>query len=234
VFERFTDPARNAVVVAQEIARGLDHDYIGTEHVVAALPGDEQSPASAVLTSYGLTREVLVEEIVVVVGRGPGTPAGHVPFTPDAKKLLELSLREALQLGDEHIGTEHVLLGLTRLPHCTGAELLTRRGIDLDTVRRDLLAITSSEPAPRRQRRGWRARLREPLVGRPLGPSLDRCSFCGRQQPAVEVLLSGEGDARICDRCVAAAAKLVDDVRAGGDEPPEEPPAAGPRLAEPG
>jgi ATP-dependent Clp protease ATP-binding subunit ClpC len=135
VFERFTDRARRVVVLAQEEARLLDHSHIGTEHVLLGLLHEREGVAARVLVSLGLdlgrTRD-LVEELV---GRGTSTPGGHIPFTPRSKKALELSLREALTLGHNYIGTEHLLLGLIREGDGVGCQALRAFGLELPVVR---------------------------------------------------------------------------------------------------
>src|ERR1700761_9039152 len=114
MFERFTNRARHVVVLAQEEARLLDHNYIGTEHILLGLLGEPESIAGTDLTAYGITRDGDREEVTTLIGKGKKAPSGHIPFTPRAKKTLELSLREALGLGHNYIGTEHILLGLIR------------------------------------------------------------------------------------------------------------------------
>ena len=199
VFERFTDRARQVVVLAQEESRRLGHSYIGTEHLLLALGTQSDSVAGEVLADFGITRDALRVDVEARVGRGTGVPPGHIPFTPESKKVLELALREALQLGHNYIGTEHLLLGLVRVRDCLGTQLLVARGVDLDGLRAAVLGRIESAATEPPRRRAKTA------------PTLDRCSFCGRPQPAVAVLLSGLGDARICDRCVAAAARLVEE-----------------------
>jgi ATP-dependent Clp protease ATP-binding subunit ClpC len=135
MFERFTERARRAVVLSQEEARRLNHNYIGTEHILLGLIQEEEGVAAQVLTSIGVSRDevrTLVEEII---GRGTQTLSEHVPFTPRAKTVLELSLREALQLGHNYIGTEHLLLGLLREGEGVAAQVLTRLGAELGQVR---------------------------------------------------------------------------------------------------
>ena len=112
MFERFTDESRRAVVLAQEEARRLNHNYIGTEHLLAGLRREERGAAARALESAGITLDAVRAEIEALVGRGQQAPSGHIPFTPRAKKCLELSLREALKLGHHHIGTGHLLLAL--------------------------------------------------------------------------------------------------------------------------
>jgi len=135
VFERFTESARAVVVLAQEEARRLDHESIGTEHVLLALLHDAESIAGEVLTGFGLGLAALREDVEAAVGRGAGTGGSQIPFAPQSKKLLELGLREALQLGHAYIGTEHLLLALVRDETTLGAQLLLRRGIDAGAVR---------------------------------------------------------------------------------------------------
>jgi hypothetical protein len=140
MFERFTDQARRVIVVAQEAARDLGHDYIGTEHILIGLARSGDSVAGEVLASFGITADSVAEEVEREVGRGKHEESGHIPFTPEAKKTLELSLREALQLGHSYIGTEHVLLGLVREGGSAGARVLRQRGADVETVRGRVMA----------------------------------------------------------------------------------------------
>jgi ATP-dependent Clp protease ATP-binding subunit ClpC len=114
MFERFTDRARRVVVLAQEEARLLDHNYIGTEHLLLGLAHEGQGVAAKTLESLGIRLETLRSQVEEIIGQGQRGPTGHLPFTPRAKKVLELSLREAKQLGHNYIGTEHILLGLIR------------------------------------------------------------------------------------------------------------------------
>ena len=142
MFERFTDRARRVVVLAQEEARTLNHDYIGTEHLLLGLIHEGNGVAAKVLESMGISDEAVSQQIDEIVGRGK-KPArsGHIPFTPRAKKSLELSLREALQLGHNYIGTEHILLGLIREGEGPGAQVLTGLNADLDTVRERVVEL---------------------------------------------------------------------------------------------
>jgi ATP-dependent Clp protease ATP-binding subunit ClpA len=140
MFERFTDKARQSVVVAQEEARLLNHDYIGTEHLLLGLLSQPESIAAGVLTRLGISLDGTRADVEAFIGRGAGPPAGHIPFTPRAKKVLELSLREALQLGHNYIGTEHILLGIVREGEGVAAQVLTQRGAALDRVRALVLA----------------------------------------------------------------------------------------------
>lgn len=152
MFERFTGDARQVVVRAQEAARGLQHNYIGTEHVLLGLFDAPTSVAARVLHRVGLTKESVRNDVIEIVG--PGTEAkreGHIPFTPRAKKVLELALREALSLSHNHIGPEHVLLGLVREGEGVAAQILVRHVDDLDRVRRLVLAEIS-DPTTRTQK----------------------------------------------------------------------------------
>jgi hypothetical protein len=135
LFRRFTARARASVVAAQDAARHLGHNYIGTEHVLLGLFAEPESIAVKVLTSLGVTGEAVQEAIVGTIGRGQATVKGHIPFTPRAKKVLELSLREALALGHNYIGTEHILLGLLREEKGVAAKILAGHGVGYEGVR---------------------------------------------------------------------------------------------------
>jgi ATP-dependent Clp protease ATP-binding subunit ClpA len=135
MFERFTDRARRVVVVAQEEARLLGHNYIGTEHILLGLMHEQEGVAAKVLEQLGISIDAVRTRVQSIIGEGGGAPSGHIPFTPLAKKVLELSLREALQLGHNYIGTEHILLGLIREGEGVGALVLVNLGADLPVVR---------------------------------------------------------------------------------------------------
>ncbi|HSH61766.1 MAG TPA: Clp protease N-terminal domain-containing protein, partial [Acidimicrobiales bacterium] len=139
MFERFTDGARRVVVLAQEEARLLAHDYIGTEHILLGLSHDQEGMAAKTLQQLGISLEAVRGEVESIIGAGGGSPRDHIPFTPRAKKVLELSLREALQLGHNYIGTEHILLGLIREGQGVGAEVLVKLGVELSRVGATLL-----------------------------------------------------------------------------------------------
>jgi ATP-dependent Clp protease ATP-binding subunit ClpC len=141
VFERFTDRARRAVVLAQEEARMLNHDYIGTEHLLLGLMHEGQGVAAMALDELGISLQSVRETVEQMIGQGPRAPAAHIPFTPRAKKVLELSLREAQQLGHHSIGTEHVLLGLVREGEGVAAQALIRLGADLNGVRQRVVQL---------------------------------------------------------------------------------------------
>jgi len=140
MFERFTDRARRVVVWAQEEARSFNHNYIGTEHLLVGLIKEGEGLGGKVLTAVGIDLEMVRGELDVRVGRGASQPKGHIPFTPRAKKVLELSLREAMQYGHNYIGTEHVLLGLLREGQGVAAQILmTRVNGGLDGVKEETL-----------------------------------------------------------------------------------------------
>ncbi len=171
MFERFTAHARHVVVLAQEEARQLNHNYIGTEHVLLGLLGEREGIAFRVLESFGLSRDGARQEVAGLVGTGKKAPSGHIPFTPRAKKTLELSLREALALHHNYIGTEHVLLGLIREGDGVAAQIM-RNHADLLTIR---AAVLDSVPAGKAEsgtrvlrwlRRGARRRSR-PIADQP-------------------------------------------------------------------
>jgi ATP-dependent Clp protease ATP-binding subunit ClpA len=140
MFERFTDKARQAVVLAQEEARRLGHPEVGTEHLLLGLLAvGSESAATRTLTGLGIPVDDLRGEVEERIGRGDGAPSGHLPFATQNKKVLELSLREALQLGHNYIGTEHILLGLVRESESGAAQVLAGRGADLDRVRQEVV-----------------------------------------------------------------------------------------------
>jgi ATP-dependent Clp protease ATP-binding subunit ClpC len=151
VFERFTDRARRVVVLAQEEARMLDHNYIGTEHILLGLIHEGEGVAARALEALGISLGAVRKQVEEIIGRGQTAPTGEIPFTPRAKKVLELSLREALQLGHNYIGTEHILLGLVREGEGVAAQVLVKEGADLARLRhhviQQLSGYTGEEPS---------------------------------------------------------------------------------------
>lgn len=143
MFERFTDRARRVVVLAQEEARMLNHNYIGTEHILLGLIHEGEGVAAKALESLGISLEAVRSQVEEIIGQGQQAPSGHIPFTPRAKKVLELSLREALQLGHNYIGTEHILLGLIREGEGVAAQVLMKLGADLSRVRQQVIQLLS-------------------------------------------------------------------------------------------
>ena len=156
MFEKFTDRARRVVVLAQEEARMLDHNYIGTEHLLLGLIHEGHGVAAGALESLGISLEDVRRNVEEMIGRGEAAPSGHIPFTPRAKKVLELSLRESQQLGQDYIGTEHILLGLIREGEGVAAQVLVKLGADLNRVRQQVLEMVGGRAA------------REPEAGGPL------------------------------------------------------------------
>src|SRR5881409_3639846 len=143
MFERFTDRARRVVVLAQEEARMLNHNFIGTEHILLGLIAEGQGVAASALRELGVSPDVAESHVRKIVGQGKAPPTGHIPFTPRAKKVLEYSLREALQLGHSYIGTEHILLGLIREGEGVAAQVLQKLGADLNRVRQQVIQLLS-------------------------------------------------------------------------------------------
>jgi len=143
MFERFTDRARRVVVLAQEEAKMLNHNYIGTEHILLGLIHEGEGVAAKALESLGISLDAVREQVQDIIGQGQQQPTGHIPFTPRAKKVLELSLREALQLGHNYIGTEHILLGLIREGEGVAAQVLIKLGADLNKVRQQVIQLLS-------------------------------------------------------------------------------------------
>jgi len=141
MFERFTERARRVVVLAQEEARMLNHDYVGTEHILLGLLHEGEGVAAGALESLGIRLDATRAAVEGIIGRGQEAPSRHIPFTPRAKKVLELSLREALQLGHDYIGTEHILLGLIREGDGVAAQVLTNAGVDLNRARQRVIGL---------------------------------------------------------------------------------------------
>ena len=149
MFERFTDRARRVVVLAQEEARMLNHNYIGTEHILLGLIHEGEGVAAKALESLGISLDVVRQQVQEIIGQGQQAPTGHIPFTPRAKKVLELSLREALQLGHSYIGTEHILLGLIREGEGVAAQVLVKLNADLNRVRQQVIQLLSGYTGPK-------------------------------------------------------------------------------------
>jgi ATP-dependent Clp protease ATP-binding subunit ClpC len=149
VFERFTERAKQVVVLAQEEARALKHNYIGTEHILLGLLREEEGLAARVLESLDITVEEVREQVKRLVGRGDeDIVTGQIPFTPRAKKVLELALREALALGHNYIGTEHVLLGVVRENQGVAARILLDFDADAEKIRKEIMSVLSGPGGP--------------------------------------------------------------------------------------
>jgi ATP-dependent Clp protease ATP-binding subunit ClpA len=154
MFERFSNNARHVVVLAQEEARRLQHNYIGTEHILLGLLGVSEGVASRVLTEFGISLEGTRKEVAAIVGPGTSTVKGHIPFTPRAKKILEISLREAVRLRHDSIATEHILLAVIRESDGVGVRILKEHA-DLEAIRMAVLSQLASTPADTARFRRW-------------------------------------------------------------------------------
>jgi ATP-dependent Clp protease ATP-binding subunit ClpC len=211
MFERFTDRARRVVVLAQEEARILDHNYIGTEHILLGLLHEGEGVAAEALESLGISLEAVRQQVEEIIGHGKQAPSGHIPFTPRAKKVLELSLREALQLGHNYIGTEHILLGLIREGEGVAAQVLVRLGADLNRVRQKVIQLVhteESEAGTRRPSRGLQRSWERGEVVRALMAINDRLAAIERH---LGVPNRSAGDA------VAAGGAAAGEAPAGGE-----------------
>ena len=217
MFERFGDDARRVVVLAQEEARLLDHNSIGTEHLLLAMLNPAAGGIAAdALRAAGITQERARAAVVEIIGRGGSPPSGHIPFTSRAKTVLELSLREALEVGDDEIGSEHVLLGLIREGSGVGTQVLVKLGANLTHLRHQVIArrgIRGPGP-PRAVARGAMsagAVLRSTPAAGMVDQPVPRCSFCGRSQDRVAHLLVA-GGAALCDECARDAVAQLDEL----------------------
>lgn len=148
MFERFTDRARRVIVLAQEEARMLDHNYIGTEHVLLGLIRDGEGAVPQTLNSFGITLEGVRAQVDEIIGRGPHVQSGHIPLTPRAKRVLELGLSEAQHLGQRYVDAEHLLLGVLQEGEGVAAQVLVKMGADLNAVRQQVLEFLAGEQGP--------------------------------------------------------------------------------------
>jgi ATP-dependent Clp protease ATP-binding subunit ClpC len=205
VFERFTDRARRVVVLAQEEARTLNHNYIGTEHLLLGLLAESDGVAAQALEAMDISLDGVREQVEDIIGHGGKPPGVHIPFTPRAKKVLELSLREALQLGHNYIGTEHILLGLIREGEGVAAQVLTKLGADLQRVRQQVIQLLSGYTG-----------------SEVIDPERD---LVRRLDQAVERLDMVEGIVRSLRAELAELRGLAREREASGADEPEEPPA---------
>lgn len=231
MFERFTDRARRVVVLAQDEARDLGHAYIGTEHLLLGLIREGDGVAARALISLGESFDALQVQIVDAIGTGEGQPSGHIPFTPRAKKILELALRESRQLGHHYIGTEHILLGIVREAEGVAAQILLKHGLTLEVVRQSVIQILSGSTSEVVESAGFRPAgwiARRPH-GRVIGPapqsaaSGPKCATCGAdlsKRAAYRTITAlgedvGTRDVVVvyCTSCgTAIAARLEDDL----------------------
>ena len=197
MFERFTDRARRVVVLAQEEARLLNHSYIGTEHILLGLIHEGEGVAAKALESLGISLEAVRSQVQDIIGQGGSSPSGHIPFTPRAKKVLELSLREALQLGHNYIGTEHILLGLIREGEGVAAQVLVKLGADLSRVRQQVIQLLSGYQG---------SQGKEPQAGGASGAAPSSSGSGRSEQPATG---DDKGSSQILDQADEKAIRFV-------------------------
>jgi ATP-dependent Clp protease ATP-binding subunit ClpC len=197
------------VAQAQEEARLLDHPYIGTEHILLGVLRVQQGVAAQALAQLDISLQMVRTAVVEALGdQGSVTSPESPPFTPRAKKVLELALREALQLGHNYIGTEHLLLGIVGEGEGVAARVLVSLGADPSSVRQSVLWLLAAYP-------GGAPRKRRALESGPSRPRLVTCSFCGRRAPETGRIIAS-GRATICEHCIG-------DWHARLGEPPQEP-----------
>jgi hypothetical protein len=214
VFERFSDEARRVVVLAQEEARFLNHNYIGTEHILLGILRLRDGVACLALDSLGVSLDRMRFRVEERIGHGSSAPTGHIPFTPRAKTVLELSLREALQLGHNYIGTDHILLGLVREGEGVACQVLVEGGVELSRLRETVLQLLT-EGGAAESVRSFRPVGQSPSFA---PPRMAMCSFCGRDLWDVTYYVAGP-DASICEDCVGAARIRLEDAATRGAEP---------------
>ncbi len=223
MFERFTDRSRRVLVLAQEESRLLNHGFIGTEHILLGLLHERDGIAAQALTQMDIALDAVRERVEELLGVTGTVQTGSPPFTPRAKKVLELSLREALQLGHNYIGTEHILLGLVREGEGVAAQVLVSLGADLHRVRQAVIRLLADtvdpeSEAPREAVEmtsgSWTSRA---VVGFRRS-KIVKCSFCGREPPETGRLIAGE-NAYICEHCLD---ELSPDKPVTGDTSEEE------------
>jgi Clp amino terminal domain, pathogenicity island component/UvrB/uvrC motif len=222
VFERFTERARQVVVLAQDEARGLRHNYIGTEHILLGLLREEEGLAARVLESLDITIEEVRAQVARIVGRGDEVTTGQIPFTPRAKKVLELSLREAISLGHGYIGTEHVLLGLVRENEGVAARILLDFDADPERVREEVFRMLSG---PGRRLELQASAEPTPLTTPPIAAEyLDELETVREQKERAIHDQDFQRAAKLRDRerRLQRAAQRVQRLWAGRDEPVEE------------
>src|SRR5712691_10969211 len=185
MFERFTERARQVVVLAQEEARTLKHNYIGTEHILLGLLREEEGLAARVLESLDITVERVRAQVVRIVGSGEEVTSGQIPFTPRAKKVLELALREALSLGHNYIGTEHILLGLVRENEGVAARILLDFDADSEKIRNEVIRMLSGPGGRRQQGAGGPEGKKSSKLLDQFGRNLTKLAAEGKLDPVV-------------------------------------------------
>ena len=210
MFERFTDRARRVMVLAQEEARLLDHNYIGTEHLLLGLIHEGEGVAAQALESLSVSLPAVRQQVEEIIGRGQQTPSGRIPFTPRAKKVLELSRREALAMGHNYVGTEHILLGLLREGDGVAAQVLVLMGADLNRVRQQVICILSGhQDQDKDEPKGGRAARRAGKAARrqhgPLPEILGRVESIDSQLSAIGQRVGAGPDVSDLDQQIAQA-----------------------------
>jgi ATP-dependent Clp protease ATP-binding subunit ClpA len=236
MFERFTDRARRVVALAREHAGGFGHDYIGTEHLLLGLVHESGGVAAKALVSLGVSTEMVRERVAALIENGPGTTARHVPFTPKAKRVLELSLREALMLGHNYIGTEHMLLGLLRLDDGVAVHVLSDLSVTQARAREAVLELLHGElgqiaagggPVPRVPRSAKQRRKGS------IGPACPECSASLERESAYRIVdvpeFGGAGTAKALYLFCVSCGRVLDIVFVPDDE--VEAPAGAPQDA---
>jgi ATP-dependent Clp protease ATP-binding subunit ClpC len=225
MFERFTDRARRVVVLAQEEARRLNHNYVGTEHILLGLIHEGEGVAAKALESLGISLEAVRQQVEEIIGQGEQAPSGHIPLTPRVKKVLELSLREAKQLGHGYIGTEHILLGLIREGEGVAALVLVRLGADLNRVRQQVIQLLHGHQGTAPEAEGARPPGRSGREERTLlAQLLDRMTAVESRLSAIEQRVGTGPDLRQLDEQIDQARR---DREAAADAQDYENAAAG-------
>ena len=203
MFERYTDRARRVVVLAQEEARMLNHNYIGTEHILLGLIHEGEGVAARALESLGISLEAVRQQVEDIIGQGQQAPSGHIAFTPRANKVLELASQEGLQLGHNYIGTEHILLGLIREGEGVAAQILVKLGADLNRVRQQVIQLLHGYPG--KEPAGGGARLGKRERARLMDDALGRIAALDRRLAAIERWVGMRPDVDDVDQEIARA-----------------------------
>jgi ATP-dependent Clp protease ATP-binding subunit ClpA len=222
MFERFTDRARKVVVLAQEEARMLDHNCVGPEHILLGVIHEGQGLGARALTELGVSLSEVRQQVEEIIGRGEQAPSGHIPFTPRTKKVLELSLREALQLGHNYIGTEHITLAILREGENVAAQVLVRMGVNQSKVRLQVIKLLAPEP-------GGEAAAAEEGTASPEGGRRPREIRMARSAVRYDFLLAEMRDslAAMAERLTAIERHLGITASAAGTGSAGEPPGDG-------
>ena len=216
MFERFTDGARQVVVFAQQEARELNHSHIGTEHLLLGLMRDAEGVAAQALRELEIRQDAVREQVTEIIGRGERPPSGHIPFTPRAKKVLELSLRESRQLNHSYIGTEHILLGLIGEGEGVAAQVLVKLGASMSRVRDTVIQLAPPGPG---EGPGLSSQLRRPGMRGPLDEVMRRLEATEKRLAAIEHHLGLPGGRGAAGPGTGAAARGPAEPGGGEREP---------------